>query len=124
MTAVISWMDRAACAGVDPERFFPRKTGNGARVEARAAQSICAGCPVIAECTTHADGVGAKYGVWGGRLRSADQRRERSRWHRCPVCHHRVSRTDGDLIAKHLDTVRVTCLTSGIPFVLAEVMTS
>lgn len=122
MTAVISWMDRAACVGMDPERFFPNKSGNGARAEARAAQSICAGCTVITECTEHADRMGAKFGVWGGRLRNTDQPREHARWHRCPVCHHRVSRTDGDMIAKHLDTVRVTCLTSGIPFVLAEVM--
>src|SRR5436309_13757382 len=42
------WQDRAACAGVDPEVFFP-SAGHGQAAEARA---VCSTCPVLHQCRT------------------------------------------------------------------------
>jgi WhiB family redox-sensing transcriptional regulator len=42
-----AWWQAAACAGMDPERFFPPE-GGGA--DAARAQRVCAACPVRAEC--------------------------------------------------------------------------
>lgn len=43
----MSWRDRAACAGVDPQVFF----GSG---KPTAAKAICAVCPVRGECLADA----------------------------------------------------------------------
>jgi WhiB family transcriptional regulator, redox-sensing transcriptional regulator len=43
MTA--TWQGSAACAGMNPEIFFP--TG---RRDSEKARRICKGCPVISEC--------------------------------------------------------------------------
>lgn len=61
----LTWRDRARCAGVDPELFFPsRGRGPSSGVP---AQRICRRCPVQLECLqyaiTHPDG---QYGTWGG----------------------------------------------------------
>jgi hypothetical protein len=40
------WQRRSACAGVDPETFFPTKGGTGKG--SSAAKAVCAQCPVIA----------------------------------------------------------------------------
>src|SRR5438093_4839858 len=42
------WQDRAACAGVDPEVFFP-SAGHDQTAEARA---VCSTCPVLHQCRT------------------------------------------------------------------------
>jgi WhiB family redox-sensing transcriptional regulator len=57
-----SWMtDRPACAGTDPEVFFPRV---GDHYNAALARRICARCPIMAECREqHLD---EQYGIWGG----------------------------------------------------------
>jgi WhiB family transcriptional regulator, redox-sensing transcriptional regulator len=36
------------------------------RLREAAAKRLCNGCPVRAECATHALTVGEEYGVWGG----------------------------------------------------------
>src|SRR4029450_8391295 len=36
------------------------------RLREAAAKRLCLGCPVRAECATHALTVGEEYGVWGG----------------------------------------------------------
>ncbi len=36
------------------------------RLREAAAKRLCHGCPVRAECATHALTVGEEYGVWGG----------------------------------------------------------
>lgn len=43
------WVDDALCAQVDTEMFFPEKGGS-----TREAKSICARCPVAADCLDYA----------------------------------------------------------------------
>lgn len=50
----------AACAGVDPEAFFPDKCG-----ESHLARRICTNCPVVAECLEWAL-EHYEMGIWGG----------------------------------------------------------
>lgn len=65
----MDWMDQRACNGVPPEVFFPDVGGSPER-----AKSICASCPVAAECLHYALENREEYGVWGGT--SAKQRRD------------------------------------------------
>lgn len=60
-----SWTKRAACIGVDTERFFDES--------ARPAKLICNTCPVIEECLQYALDNHINYGVFGGK--SAGERR-------------------------------------------------
>jgi len=57
------WRDRAACAGTDPDLFFPEPDEGE---DAAAAKVICAGCPVRAECLAWALAAPAQFGVFGG----------------------------------------------------------
>ena len=62
-----NWQSQASCRGMDPTVFFP-KIDRGpafARQESKA-KAVCAGCPVIGECRSHALAVGERHGVWGG----------------------------------------------------------
>lgn len=68
-------LERALCAEVDTDIFFPPKGGT-----ARAALRVCAACPVREDCLQlaldlHADG------IWGGTtvLQRRDLQRERAR---------------------------------------------
>ena len=45
-------------------------TSDSGKARATAA-SWCAGCPVMAECGLAADAAGERFGVWGGRDRTA-----------------------------------------------------
>lgn len=54
-------LDQAVCAQTDPDLFFPDDGGS-----TRAAKSICAVCPVQAECLQWALATNQRYGVWGG----------------------------------------------------------
>lgn len=57
-----SWMiERPACAGSDPEVFFPEK-GDGAN--AALARRICARCPLMTECRER--NLDEQFGIWGG----------------------------------------------------------
>lgn len=59
----MSWQDRAACNGTDPEAWFPLKSTHPRII--RALKQICHECPVRAECLNHAlehD----EHGIWGG----------------------------------------------------------
>lgn len=93
------WRERAACRGEDPDLFFPER---GERPT--AAQAICRGCPVRAECLEHADtyeASGQEHGVWGG-LSATDRRSLVRRGERptreltCPVCGERFSTQQPD----------------------------
>lgn len=57
------WRAQGACTKVDPEIFFPSRSGN-----AKAARRVCAACPVKAECLewalTHPRPT--EFGIWGG----------------------------------------------------------
>ena len=53
----------AACAGADPEQWFPLP----GRPVPRAVAEVCAGCPVRQECADYAVSAGPMLrGVWGG----------------------------------------------------------
>jgi WhiB family redox-sensing transcriptional regulator len=71
---VWAWQVRAACRGLDVERFFhPDGERGPSRAEReRAAKAVCATCPVIARCAAHALRTREPYGIWGG-LSEADR---------------------------------------------------
>jgi hypothetical protein len=48
------WRDRALCRDVDPDLFFPLGDGPLGQRQIAQAKSVCAGCPVIAECLAFA----------------------------------------------------------------------
>jgi WhiB family redox-sensing transcriptional regulator len=53
----------AACAGADPELFFPKEQREPAN---REAKRVCAGCPVRDECLEYSLVTREEFGVWGG----------------------------------------------------------
>ena len=62
------WQLDGACRDEDTEVFFhPEGERGSARARReQAAKSICARCPVITSCASHALAVREPYGVWGG----------------------------------------------------------
>ncbi len=76
------WQLDGACRGEDPSLFFHPDGERGPARAAReaAAKSVCATCPVVALCASHALTVREPYGVWGGlseEEREATYRRSR-----------------------------------------------
>jgi WhiB family redox-sensing transcriptional regulator len=67
------WMTRAACAGMNPDLFFPVQS-NGTTVS--APKAVCGGCPVRVDCAMHAINEGEEHGIWGG-LTERERRRVR-----------------------------------------------
>lgn len=63
------WFDRAACAGMNPELWFPPQGVRGD--EARA---VCAGCEVRGPCGQLAADTGERHGIWAG-LAPGERRR-------------------------------------------------
>jgi WhiB family redox-sensing transcriptional regulator len=63
------WHAQAACRGHGLDEFFPTRGHS-----ARAAQSLCASCPVVEECRGHAIADPDLYGIWGG---TTDKERRR-----------------------------------------------
>jgi WhiB family redox-sensing transcriptional regulator len=63
-----NWQLQGACRGEDPGLFFhPEGERGPLRVEREdAAKAVCARCPVLALCASHALAVREPYGVWGG----------------------------------------------------------
>jgi len=61
-----AWINKAACAGMDPAIFFPVPITAHAMVRARA---ICFDCPVREQCKQYAQAIGASDGIWGGKER-------------------------------------------------------
>ncbi|GAA2653452.1 WhiB family transcriptional regulator [Nonomuraea recticatena] len=55
------WWSLAACAGSDPDLFYPP---HGAA--SPEAMRICRACPVRTECLIHCLLHGETYGIWGG----------------------------------------------------------
>jgi len=67
-----TWMARAACA--DPRLDSALRavfTADEPTELDTAAQQVCAGCPVRADCVDHTAGIHAQFiaGIWGGRRR-------------------------------------------------------
>jgi len=57
------WRAKAACNGLDPTIFYPQSDDDD---DASAAKSVCAVCPVQADCLEYALGFREKEGIWGG----------------------------------------------------------
>ncbi len=57
------WQSKAACAGLDPQIFYPPDEDD---TLAEPAKAVCAVCPVREACLEHALGYREKDGVWGG----------------------------------------------------------
>lgn len=68
------WHDHAACAGVDPDLFFPSRGAS-----TREAKAVCAGCPVRSDCLEAAMAGGEKFGIWGGMSERERRRLRRER---------------------------------------------
>jgi len=68
------WQSLAACAGADPDLFFPDR-GEAAF----AAKRVCAGCPARELCLAHALAFHEDHGVWGGTTPSERRRLRRTR---------------------------------------------
>jgi WhiB family transcriptional regulator, redox-sensing transcriptional regulator len=67
------WQERALCAQVDPELFFPEKGGS-----TRDAKNICAQCEVRDECLGDALENDERFGIWGG-MSERERRRLKQR---------------------------------------------
>jgi WhiB family redox-sensing transcriptional regulator len=62
------WQMAGACRRVSPEVFFHPEGERGSKRRTRDehAKSVCAVCPVLTQCRSHALAVREPYGVWGG----------------------------------------------------------
>ena len=62
------WQLHGACRGKDTELFFHPEGERGPRRANReaSAKAVCASCPVLLQCRTHALAAREPYGVWGG----------------------------------------------------------
>ena len=62
------WQLRGACRGKDTELFFHPEGERGPRRANReaSAKAVCASCPVLQQCRSHALAAREPYGVWGG----------------------------------------------------------
>ena len=67
----LEWRERALCAQVDTELFFPEKGGS-----TKEAKAVCSRCDVRPECAAYALDRNERYGIWGG-LSEVDRRRLR-----------------------------------------------
>ena len=65
-----AWMDRALCAEVDPDLFFP---GKGDWAQAFRAKVVCRRCDVRKLCLAYAVQNQEMHGIWGGT--TAEQRK-------------------------------------------------
>jgi WhiB family redox-sensing transcriptional regulator len=57
----LSWRQRGACRGLDPDIFYPL-----ADEEAGEAKAVCAQCPVQKACLEFALDTREAEGIWGG----------------------------------------------------------
>ena len=69
----MTWRDRAACLGLDPELFFPIGNTGPALIQTEEAKAVCRRCEVIEDCLSWAMHSHQDDGVWGGL--SVDERR-------------------------------------------------
>ena len=63
----MTWRDRAACRGQDPELFFPDGNTSPALLQTEQAKAVCCRCEVAEACLKWAIETGQGTGVWGGR---------------------------------------------------------
>lgn len=55
------WTQRALCAQIDPELWFPEGKGQSPK----SAREFCRSCPVLEECREYAIERNIKHGIWG-----------------------------------------------------------
>jgi WhiB family redox-sensing transcriptional regulator len=72
----LSWRQKAACRGLDPEIFYPASED-----DAEPAKAVCSSCPVRMPCLEYALNNREHDGIWGGasekeRRRIVRQRRK------------------------------------------------
>jgi WhiB family redox-sensing transcriptional regulator len=62
------WQYEGSCRTLPSEMFFHPDGERGPRRRNRenAAKAICASCPVLVQCRSHALAVQEPYGIWGG----------------------------------------------------------
>lgn len=73
-----TWRAQAACAGdPSPEAFFA--VGESGSADTARVKSLCAACPVRADCLLYAVETAQTFGVWGG-LDADERRLIRRRW--------------------------------------------
>jgi hypothetical protein len=63
------WRTAALCAQTDPEIFYPIDTGPAGAAAVARAKTVCAGCPVRAECLADVmatEDPAERWGVTGG----------------------------------------------------------
>lgn len=67
MRTVANWTVDAACAGQDPNIFFPEPAGKSRskRADYGPAKAICATCPVTDRCLAEALARRERQGCWG-----------------------------------------------------------
>lgn len=70
----VSWRQRAACRGVDPDIFYPASDE-----DAYEAKGICGICPVREACLEYALVNRERDGVWGGATERERRRLVRQR---------------------------------------------
>lgn len=75
----MTWHDRAACAGKNPEVWFDLTSGQ----PTHEAAATCARCPVRPECGEA--GRDEEYGVWGG-MTPVERRVRGSKLRACEEC--------------------------------------
>jgi len=68
----MTWRNRAACLGENPELFFPIGNTYPALLQIEEAKVVCRRCEVVETCLKWASASGQDSGVWGGL--SADER--------------------------------------------------
>ena len=73
----MTWRDRAACWGEEPELFFPDGNTAPALLQTEEAKAVCRRCEVIETCLNLAVESGRDDGVFGGL--SEDERRSLKR---------------------------------------------
>jgi len=77
--ADLRWQNDAACAGHDPDIFFPANApGVSIHAEIAQAKAICATCTVTEQCLDYALATHQEHGIWGG-LNERERRRIRRR---------------------------------------------
>lgn len=72
--ADIEWMANAACAGVDPDLFFPERGDS-----TREAKALCRRCDAQSDCLDYALTQGERFGIWGGTSERERRRMRRTR---------------------------------------------
>jgi hypothetical protein len=100
------WRSRAACRLADPELFFPPvEEGPLCAAQVAEARSVCAGCPVRAECLAWARGA-LPYGIAGGL--TAEERRSvgNKEWRRTPLPHRPVGGSRREVAAAGREAIR------------------